>query len=105
MEPISYSALKINSDQMEIAPHLQSQQVEKPAEGMSFGDLMGRMIDEVDHLQKASDQATEDLVTGRRNDVHNVAVMMDESGVAFDLLLQIRNKMVEGFKEISRMQA
>lgn len=106
MEPISFNALKLTSSQAEMSPELMPKQaVGKTEDGMSFRDLMGRMIDEVDHLQKKSDSATEDLIAGRRNDVHNVAMMMDESGVAFDLLLQIRNKMVEGFKEISRMQA
>ncbi len=105
MEPISFSALRFNSVQQdEMAPHLRAPKPE-PKEDMSFKDLMGDMIREVNTMQKTSDQASTDLVLGKRNDVHNVAIMMDEAGVAFDLLMQIRNKMVEAYKEISRMQA
>ena len=106
MELVSYNALKFDAQQqIDLAPELKPslQQVEK--EGLSFKDLMGNMVSEVDRLQKDADLAVSDLVAGRRNDVHNIAIKMDEAGVAFDLMMQIRNKMVEGFKEISKMQS
>jgi flagellar hook-basal body complex protein FliE len=107
MEPISYSALKIVSAEKagEIAPQLKPAELQKNEEGLTFKELMGGMVRDVDRLQKNADSALKDLAAGRRSDVHNIAIKMDEAGVAFDLMMQIRNKMVEGFKEISRMQA
>ena len=105
MEPVSYGALRVSSGQMEIATPLKPAAVKPEDSGMSFRDLMGGMISEVNRLQKTADQAVTDVVTGKRSDIHNVAIKMDEASVAFDLLLQIRNKMVEGFKEIQRVQA
>ena len=104
MEPISYNALKIGSERIELAPELKPQELQKQDEGLSFKELMSDMVSQVDRLQSDADTAISDLAAGRRSDVHNIAIKMDESGVAFDLLMQIRNKMVEGFKEISKMQ-
>ena len=106
MEPISYNALKFDLQQVsEIAPELKPTVQQEPESGLTFKELMGNMVSEVDRLQKDADTAVTDLVAGRRSDVHNVAIKMDEAGVAFDLMMQIRNKMVDGFKEISRIQA
>jgi len=106
MEPVSYCALKfVDAQQAELAPALKPTPATDENNPLSFKDLMGNMVSEVDRLQKDADQAISDLVAGRRNDVHNIAIKMDEAGVAFDLMMQIRNKMVEGFKEISKMQA
>ena len=105
MEPVSYSALKFGSQNYELAPELKPAALAPQDEGMTFKELMGNMIDGVNDLQQDADQGVKDLMAGRRSDVHNVAIMMDESGVAFDLMLQIRNKMLDGFKELSQMQA
>lgn len=106
MEAISYNALKFDSQQqVDLADELKPIGQESEKETLSFKELMGNMVSEVDRLQKDADTAITDLVAGRRSDVHNIAIKMDEAGVAFDLMMQIRNKMVEGFKEISKMQA
>ncbi len=107
MEPVSYNALKFETQQLELAPELKPsmQQETEGKNALSFKDLMTNMVSEVDRLQKDADTAVSDLVAGRRSDVHNIAVKMDEAGVAFDLMLQIRNKMLDGFKEISQIQA
>lgn len=105
MEPVSYNAVKFDAQQYDLAPELKPVVKQPEGEALSFKDLMGNMVSEVDRLQKDADLAINDLVAGRRNDVHNIAVKMDEAGVAFDLMMQIRNKMVESFKELSKMQA
>ena len=106
MELINYDMLKVGSARLELAPEMKPVAQEKTDDkGLSFKELMGGMVNDVDLLQKDADTAVSDLVSGKRNDIHNVAIKMDEAGVAFDLMLQIRNKMVEGFNELSKMQA
>jgi len=106
MELINYDMLKVGSARIELAPELKpSIEQQKADGGMSFKELMGDMVRDVDLLQKDADDAVKDLVAGKRSDVHNIAIKMDEAGIAFDLMMQIRNKMVEGFKELSQIQA
>ncbi len=71
----------------------------------SFKDLLGKLVEKVDSLQKDADASIKDLVTGQGNvSVHNVAVKMEEASIAFDLMMEIRNKLLEAYQEISRMQ-
>ena len=44
------------------------------------------------------------LVTGQAADIHQVMVAVEEAGIARDLLLEIRNKVLEGYQELMRMQ-
>jgi len=73
--------------------------------GEAFGNILKGLVDEVDSLQKNANSSIKDLVAGNRNDIHNVAIKMEEASVAFDLMMEIRNKLVEAYQEVSRMQA
>ncbi|MBN2683841.1 MAG: flagellar hook-basal body complex protein FliE [Pontiellaceae bacterium] len=72
--------------------------------GQSFGDLLGNLVEKVDGLQKDANTAVTDVVTGKVTDVHQVAVKMQEAGVAFDLMLGVRNRLMDAYQELMRMQ-
>ncbi len=72
--------------------------------GASFGAVLNGLVDQVDALQKNADASIQGLVSGEETNVHNVAIKMEEASVAFDLMMQVRNKLVEAYQEISRMQ-
>lgn len=74
------------------------------AAGGSFGSLLHGLVDRVDALQKDADASIHGLVSGEETNVHNVAIKMEEASVAFDLMMQVRNKLLEAYQEISRMQ-
>jgi len=74
-------------------------------EGESFGALLSGLVDRVDVLQKNADASIQGLVSGEETNIHNVAIKMEEAGVAFDLMMQVRNKLMEAYQEISKMQA
>ncbi len=105
LAPISYEALKVGSSQLELAPTLKPVALSKSEEGLTFKQLLGGMVEQVDTLQKTADTSIKELAMGKRSDVHNIAIQMDEAGVAFDLMMQIRNKLVDAYKEISRIQS
>jgi flagellar hook-basal body complex protein FliE len=48
--------------------------------------------------------ATTELLQGDRQDVHNVMISVEKADVAFQLMMQVRNKIVSAYQEISRMQ-
>lgn len=70
----------------------------------TFGSVLGRMLTEVDSLQKRADQAAEGLATGKVSDVHDVMLAINEADLSFRLMLEVRNKLVEAYQEVSRMQ-
>ena len=65
---------------------------------------MSDLVNDVDQLHKAAEKTTEKLVTGELEDVHQVVVAMEEAQTSFRLMMEIRNKMVEAYKEIMKMQ-
>jgi flagellar hook-basal body complex protein FliE len=73
-------------------------------EGDSFGKMLNGLVDQVDALQKNADASIHGLVSGDETNVHNVAIKMEEASVAFDLMMQVRNKLLEAYQEISKMQ-
>lgn len=68
-----------------------------------FSDYMKRSLEEVNQKMLASDQAIDDLVTGRNQDIHNTMIAMKKAEISFDLVLQIRNKLISAYDEIRRM--
>lgn len=72
--------------------------------GASFQGLLTDLVNQVDTLQKDADASIRGLVSGETLNVHDVTVKMAEAGVAFDLMMQIRNKLIEAYQQILKMQ-
>jgi flagellar hook-basal body complex protein FliE len=70
----------------------------------SFKDVLGGMIDGVDSLQKDADASIRELVAGEGTDLHTVAVRMNEAEVAFDLMMEVRNKLLDAYRDVMKMQ-
>ncbi len=51
-----------------------------------------------------ADNAISQLATGQDNDLHDVMLSVESEGLAFDLAVQIRNRLVDAYSEIFRMQ-
>ncbi len=70
----------------------------------SFGGLLKQSLSDVNELQKEADQAVKALATGQQQDIHNTMIAMEKAGVAFNLLMQIRNKVIAAYETVMRMQ-
>jgi flagellar hook-basal body complex protein FliE len=70
----------------------------------SFSSYLKNAINEVNQLQKTADKMNQGLATGQVQDLHQVMIASQKSGIALDMALQIRNKAVEAYQEIMRMQ-
>ncbi len=70
----------------------------------SFANQLQNAIQEVDNLQTGRDQMVEGMVSGEVSEVHDVMIAAKEAQLAFELLLEVRNKLLEGYQEIMRMQ-
>lgn len=77
---------------------------QRPTGTGSFSDVLNKAIEQVDQLQKQSDAATEALAAGQPIDLHTVMIATQQAELAVQLTVQVRNKAVEAYQEIMRMQ-
>jgi len=75
-----------------------------PPGGKSFQSVLLESLDEVNRLQTQADEGVQKLLTGQSDNVAEVLSAVNKAGVAFDLLMEIRNKLVDSYKEIQQMQ-
>ena len=70
----------------------------------SFGEMLKSHLVEVNHLQTSADAAAQKLASGQEKDIHNTMIAMEKAGVSLQLTMQVRNKVLEAYQEIMRMQ-
>ena len=69
-----------------------------------FVDLLKQNLEEVNKLQADANQAMEDLTTGRRDDVATVIGATQKADLAFQMLLQVRNQVMDAYDELKQMR-
>lgn len=72
--------------------------------GASFSEKLWQALEEVNNLQKAADQAILDVVLGKEENLHRAIIALEEANLALGLTVQVRNKVIEAYQEIMRMQ-
>ena len=90
-----------------IQPSIRTPARPAPPEGTgkaSFGDTVGRYLQSVNQDYMQSDQVVRDLVTGNTGDVHDVVMAVAKADLAFRMVLEIRNRLIDSYQEIMRMQ-
>ena len=72
--------------------------------GESFMELLKQSIDEVNTMQTNASTKVQKLVTGEISNIHEVMIASEEAGIAFNLLMQIRNHLLSAWDELKRVQ-
>lgn len=75
----------------------------KKSGSSDFGSVLNSAIQHVNQLQKTADQNVEQFLQGN-GELHNVALSTQRAEMAFDLGMQIRNKVVSAYQEVMKMQ-
>jgi flagellar hook-basal body complex protein FliE len=78
--------------------------VDTNSNNTSFSEILKNELDKVNDIQLNAEQATQDLLTGKATDVHQVLIATEEAKLSLEMAVQIRNKLVDAYQEISRMQ-
>ena len=73
-------------------------------EAKPFGEFLADALRDVNALQKQSEKLNADLAAGKVNDLSEVVVAGEKASIAIQLTTQMRNKAVEAYQEIMRMQ-
>jgi len=69
----------------------------------SFGDLLKDAIGSVNDLQQDAAEAQDKMMTGEAADLHQVMIAVEKAGISFDLLLRIREELLEAYDEVISM--
>ena len=72
-------------------------------ENKGFEDTLKSLVSSVDSQLKEAGQMTEDFATGKNQSLHEVMIASEKAGISLKFLIQIRNKLLEAYQEIMRM--
>ena len=75
-----------------------------PVSGDSFSSLLGKMVSEVNAQQQISAQSVNALQSGQNVPLHQAVISMEEASVSFQLMVEVRNKLLDSYQELMRMQ-
>lgn len=70
----------------------------------SFSQMLNNALKDLNDTQVKADNLTLGLLTGEIQDIHQVTVAMQEAKLAMQLAVEVRNKVIEAYQELSRMQ-
>ena len=69
-----------------------------------FGDILKNAIQQVDQLGAGADQQVSTLLQGGKTEMSNVMVAVEKADVSFQLMMQVRNKIVSAYQDMEKMQ-
>lgn len=70
----------------------------------SFADTLKEAVNNVNQIQKESDVKMQELATGKTQNIHDVMLAAEKADISLKLMVQVRNKIIEAYQEIMKMQ-
>ena len=74
------------------------------AGGTDFAQELKNALGNVNQMQIDSEKAMSDIATGSVKDLHQAAIAIDKAEISMKLMLEVRNKALSAYKEITRTQ-
>jgi len=96
--PIPLNELK------ELGSAINLQPLSSAGEPAAFGNVLGRLVNEVNDKQAVAGEAVKGLLNGQNVSLHQAMISMEEASVSFQLMVEVRNKLLESYQELMRMQ-
>ncbi|RMD75665.1 MAG: flagellar hook-basal body complex protein FliE [Lentisphaerae bacterium] len=84
------------------------QKPDKPEAGDAIGDfekMLMQLVQEVDHKQKIADSSITQLAAGEAESIQDVVMKLEEAEMTFQLMKEIRDKLVAAYKDVMSMQS
>lgn len=72
--------------------------------GAGFGDLLKDAVAAVNQAQQSAEEAAKSLASGQSRDVTQTMIAVEKANVTFQLMLQVRNRLLEAYQEVMRIQ-
>lgn len=95
-------------EQLKLAPVHVSNNLEvsrgSKSEGPQFAQLLSDALQEVNKQQQEAQQASINLAAGKVQDISEVVIAAEKASISLQLTMQVRNKIVDAYQEVMRMQ-
>jgi flagellar hook-basal body complex protein FliE len=98
--PLTQQIGSVNND----APLAQSTTNVESGSGANFENLLGGMIGDVAQKQAAASNTVNGLLSGQNVSLHQAMISMEEANVSFQMMVEVRNRLMDGYQELMRMQ-
>ena len=69
-----------------------------------FGDVLKQAVTEINQLQNSADKAITGVQLGQSGSIHEAMIALEKADISFRAMMQVRNKILEAYQEIMRMQ-
>ena len=76
----------------------------KPAQESGFAKLLMSSIDKVNNAQQVAGQGVEQVMLGQETNLHQVMIAQEEASLTFELLMEVRNRLLEAYQQVMQMQ-
>ena len=70
--------------------------------GVSFNDTLKSYINEANDLQIKADRDIQKMIAGEEIDAHDVMIAVEKANMSFEMVMEIRNKMLEAYREVMK---
>ena len=87
----------------EINPLAKPQGITSPG-ALSFKDTLNGFLSDVNSMQNKASESVKKLAAGEITDVHQVMESAEEANVAFNMMMEIRNKVMDAYQEVMRIR-
>ena len=85
-------------------PSLPDGMTAAPTQGSGFGSMLDGMVSMVDGKNNQAQALTRQVLLGNSGQLHQSVIALQEASTAFSLMVQVRNKLVDSYQELMRMQ-
>jgi flagellar hook-basal body complex protein FliE len=73
-------------------------------QGQNFSDLLQQALQEVSEAQHTAEQEARNLMTGEATDIHTAILAVQKADVSFQMMMAVRSKLIDAYREVMRMQ-
>jgi flagellar hook-basal body complex protein FliE len=73
------------------------------SKGTGFGDMLAAAVKDVNGQQVEAEKAAESLITGRSANLHNTIVALEKADISFKLMMKVRDRIVDAYREVMKM--
>ncbi|MFA5575799.1 MAG: flagellar hook-basal body complex protein FliE [Tissierellaceae bacterium] len=82
----------------------ENKEVKPTDKGNNFGSFLSEALGKVNQMQLDSDEYKKMLAIGEVDNLHDVTIASEKANIALQITMSVRNKIMEAYKEIMRMQ-
>lgn len=100
-DTIRNTRASVASAQNPDSPSVTSGSAEAPK---SFADTLKAAVSNVNQMQQEADVKMQELAVGKTQNIHDVMLTTEKADIALRLMVQVRNKIIEAYQEVMKMQ-